>query len=120
MSESLQDLDVGEMGRVVGFGEGSKAYRKRLLAMGLTPGVEFCVTRFAPMGDALREANSDGSPFQIVDSDAIDTSTQPLGALFPAQRCGRHEGALGAENARCDTGQIFPCFWYSFAAMLKC
>jgi ferrous iron transport protein A len=53
MSETLQDLSVGDNGRVIGFGDGSKAYRRKLLSMGLTPGVEFHVTRFAPMGDPI-------------------------------------------------------------------
>jgi ferrous iron transport protein A len=50
---TLQDLAVGETARVVGFSEGGKAYRRKLLAMGLTPGVEFRVTRQAPMGDPV-------------------------------------------------------------------
>lgn len=49
----LRDLAAGESGRVVGFEEGSKAYRRKLLAMGLTPGTEFTVTRYAPMGDPV-------------------------------------------------------------------
>ncbi|WP_078122012.1 FeoA family protein [Thiosocius teredinicola] len=53
MTNSLKDLSVGDSGRVVGFGEGSKAYRKKLLSMGLTPGVSFSVTRYAPMGDPV-------------------------------------------------------------------
>ena len=53
MPESLKQMAVGETGRVVGFGEGGKAYRKKLLSMGLTPGVEFSVTRYAPMGDPV-------------------------------------------------------------------
>lgn len=53
MSESLKEMAVGDAGRVLGFGEGSKAYRKKLLSMGLTPGVEFSVTRYAPMGDPM-------------------------------------------------------------------
>lgn len=53
MPKSLREMAVGDSGRVVGFGEGSKAYRKKLLSMGLTPGVEFEVTRYAPMGDPV-------------------------------------------------------------------
>lgn len=53
MSQNLKDLAVGDTGRVVGFDEGSKAYRRKLLSMGLTPGVEFSVTRYAPMGDPV-------------------------------------------------------------------
>lgn len=50
---SLKNLAVGDSGRIVGFERAGKAYRKRLLAMGLTPGTEFRVTRFAPMGDPV-------------------------------------------------------------------
>ena len=49
MSISLKMLAVGDKGKVAGFDAASKAYRKRLLAMGLTPGTEFLVTRFAPI-----------------------------------------------------------------------
>ena len=50
---SLKNLNAGESGRIIGFEKSAKAYRKRLLAMGLTPGTEFAVTRFAPMGDPI-------------------------------------------------------------------
>ncbi len=53
MQNSLKELAAGDSGRVVGFGESGKAYRKKLLSMGLTPGVEFSVTRYAPMGDPV-------------------------------------------------------------------
>ncbi len=46
-------LAVGDRGKIVGFDKMGKAYRKRLLAMGLTPGTEFTVTRFAPLGDPV-------------------------------------------------------------------
>jgi ferrous iron transport protein A len=49
----LKDLAVGDSGKITGFDKTGKAYRKRLLAMGLTPGTEFKVTRFAPMGDPV-------------------------------------------------------------------
>ncbi len=49
----LRDLATGDSGRVIGFEEGDKAYRRKLLAMGLTPGTAFTVTRFAPMGDPV-------------------------------------------------------------------
>lgn len=53
MSDSIQNMKTGESARIVGFGKAAKSYRKKLLAMGLTPGVEFSVTRFAPMGDPV-------------------------------------------------------------------
>jgi len=49
----LKDLSVGERARIVGFSEGSSAYRRKLLSMGLTPGAEISITRVAPMGDPI-------------------------------------------------------------------
>jgi ferrous iron transport protein A len=53
MAISLKNLSVGDLGKIIGFEPAGKAYRKRLLAMGLTPGTEFSITRFAPMGDPV-------------------------------------------------------------------
>ena len=46
----LGDLAVGERGCILGLRRGDSAYREKLLAMGLTPGTEFSVTRLAPLG----------------------------------------------------------------------
>ena len=53
MKTNLKALAVGDSGKITGFDKSGKAYRKRLLAMGLTPGTAFSVTRFAPMGDPV-------------------------------------------------------------------
>jgi ferrous iron transport protein A len=53
MISNLKNLTVGDLGKIIGFDKSGKAYRKRLLAMGLTPGTEFSITRFAPMGDPV-------------------------------------------------------------------
>jgi ferrous iron transport protein A len=53
MSINLKNLSAGDLGKIIGFDKTGKAYRKRLLAMGLTPGTHFSVTRFAPMGDPV-------------------------------------------------------------------
>lgn len=53
MAESIRDMAIGESARIVGFDKGRKHYRKRLMSLGLTPGVEFSVTRYAPMGDPV-------------------------------------------------------------------
>jgi ferrous iron transport protein A len=53
MAISLKNLAVGDLGKIIGFEPAGKPYRKRLLAMGLTPGTEFSITRFAPMGDPV-------------------------------------------------------------------
>jgi ferrous iron transport protein A len=49
----LGELQVGDSGRVAGFEESGRSYRRKLLAMGLTPGTAFNVTRVAPMGDPV-------------------------------------------------------------------
>ncbi len=53
MTMNLRALSVGDRGKVVGFAKAGQAYRKKLLAMGLTPRTEFIVTRFAPLGDPI-------------------------------------------------------------------
>ncbi len=53
MPTSLKNLSVGDSGRIIGFDQSGGVYRKKLLAMGLTPGTPFTVTRFAPMGDPV-------------------------------------------------------------------
>ena len=53
---TLGELQVGDKGRVAGFEESGRSYRKKLLAMGLTPGTPFDVTRVAPMGDPVEIA----------------------------------------------------------------
>ena len=53
MTSSLKDMKVGETGKVSGFVKGTNAYRDKLLAMGLTRGTVFTVTRIAPLGDPV-------------------------------------------------------------------
>lgn len=54
---TLKDLQVHQQGKVARFEQmddaTKKAYKKKLLAMGLTPGTEFTVTRVAPLGDPI-------------------------------------------------------------------
>jgi len=49
----VQDLRPGDSARVVRLSKGDRGYRQRLLAMGMTPGVVFSVTRMAPLGDPI-------------------------------------------------------------------
>lgn len=55
MSEKKQlgDLAVGAIARVIGYEKTARGYKNKLLAMGLTPGTEFTVTRHAPLGDPV-------------------------------------------------------------------
>jgi ferrous iron transport protein A len=50
---TVKELSIGDRAKVLGFNEGGKAYRRKLLSMGLTPGTEFCLERVAPMGDPV-------------------------------------------------------------------
>ena len=51
---ALSDFRVGEVGKICGFyTTGDKAYRQKLLVMGLTPRTEFEVIRRAPLGDPV-------------------------------------------------------------------
>lgn len=50
MAQVLRELAVGQRGRVVGFQRTAQAYKRKLLAMGLTPGTEFTVVRHAAAG----------------------------------------------------------------------
>lgn len=50
----LKHLKPGDQGRVLGFQKGeNKAYRHKLLSMGLTRGSVFKVLRYAPLGDPI-------------------------------------------------------------------
>ena len=46
-------LKAGDKAVVSGFGKGKDSYRKKLLAMGITPGTPFQVVRVAPFGDPV-------------------------------------------------------------------
>jgi ferrous iron transport protein A len=49
----LNELSVGERARIVGYDGASPSYRRKLLALGLTPGSIVHVARVAPLGDPL-------------------------------------------------------------------
>lgn len=51
---TLLDFKPGDVGVVKGFAPGDADYRRRLMAMGLTPGTRFTVTRLAPLGDPIQ------------------------------------------------------------------
>ena len=50
---TLGELQVGDSAKVTGYREAGGSYRRKLLSMGLTPGVEIGITRVAPMGDPV-------------------------------------------------------------------
>lgn len=50
---TLGELTAGTRGTVTAIENGERAYRAKLLSMGVTPGTEFEVLRVAPMGDPI-------------------------------------------------------------------
>ena len=52
-SKGFSALKAGDKAVVSGFFKGNATYRKKLLAMGVTPGTPFEVVRVAPFGDPV-------------------------------------------------------------------
>lgn len=50
--KTLKDLSPGQKGKVTSLGE-KGAVRRRLMDMGITPGVEIQVVKVAPLGDPI-------------------------------------------------------------------
>ena len=49
----IMELKAGEVGKVIGYEQGSRSYRHKLLRMGLIKGCRFTLLRAAPMGDPV-------------------------------------------------------------------
>jgi ferrous iron transport protein A len=72
MSSLLKDLPVGSRARVAGYNSSGQGYRRKLLAMGFTPGIELTVVRVAPMGDPVEVRVRDSSvSLRKVEADAL-------------------------------------------------
>jgi len=54
MKLKTQDLRPGHCVRLLDYGQTDLSYRRRLLALGLTPGVDVHVVRRAPLGCPLQ------------------------------------------------------------------
>ncbi|MGI0483812.1 FeoA family protein [Pantanalinema rosaneae CENA516] len=76
-SVKLRDAAIGSMLRVMGYEPVARDYKRKLLAMGLTPGTELRVTRHAPLGDpteievrgfhlSLRKAEADALIVELI------------------------------------------------------
>ena len=52
MNKSLNDLNIGDIGKVINLGEKGPS-RRRLMDMGITPGVEIEIVKVAPLGDPI-------------------------------------------------------------------
>lgn len=50
----INELKPGDKARLIDFGQTNSQYRRRLLSLGITRGVEFSVIRLAPLGCPLQ------------------------------------------------------------------
>lgn len=73
----IRDLREGQTARVTGYAPTDKAYRQKLLQMGLLKGASFTLVRRAPLGDpveirlngfslSLRQAEADALDLELV------------------------------------------------------
>ena len=53
---TLADLKTGELAEITGYTLGNAAYRAKLLALGLTHGVQLKILNVAPLGDPFEIA----------------------------------------------------------------
>ncbi len=74
---SISELKVGDRATVAGYTETGKGYRRKLLAMGLTPGAEIGISRVAPMGDPV-EIRVRGSSISLRKEEAAALNVEKL------------------------------------------
>ena len=78
----IKDLEVGQAGKVVGYDGRDKAYRHKLLRMGLVKGAQLTLLRKAPMGDpveiqlkgfnlTLRKAEAEALNIELVNGEGV-------------------------------------------------
>ena len=53
---TMADLKAGELAEITGYTLGNAAYRAKLLALGLTKGVQLKIINVAPLGDPFEIA----------------------------------------------------------------
>ena len=74
--KSLRALVPGQRGRVINLGEKGTA-RRRLMDMGITPGVEIEIVKVAPLGDPI-EINLRGYELSLRKSEAEQIKIEQL------------------------------------------
>lgn len=69
----IKDMEVGQRGTVTAYAGKDKAYRHKLLRMGVNKGVEFKLVRKAPMGDPLEiEVRGFNLTLRKAEADVLD------------------------------------------------
>lgn len=74
---TLSDLKVGDKAKILSFQGASRAYRQRLMVMGLTLQTEIRVVRRAPLGDPI-EIELRGSLLSLRQAEAACLLLEPL------------------------------------------
>ena len=75
MTQSLANIDAKRKVKVVSLGAAGSVFRRKLLSMGLTPGIEINVLRKAPLGGPL-ELNLRGFSLSLRRNEAQDIQVQ--------------------------------------------
>ena len=76
MSALLATLKPGDRATVVGYSDPASGYARHLLSLGLTPGTEIYVTRYAPLGDPV-EIQFRGTRLALRPSEAAVLKLRP-------------------------------------------
>ena len=78
MARSLAEIPLGTAATIVRV-DGPRAFRRRLLEMGLVPGVEVRVVTIAPLGDPLRiEIRGGQWSIRRAEAAQIEVETAPM------------------------------------------
>jgi ferrous iron transport protein A len=74
----IQDLQVGQVARVIGYVTGDRDYRHKLLRMGMVKQAEFTLVRVAPLGDpVVIELRGTNLTLRKAEADAIEIEVVP-------------------------------------------
>ncbi|WP_165482723.1 FeoA family protein [Legionella gresilensis] len=73
----INDLHKGDRVRLVNFGNTNLVYRKRLLSLGITRGVEIKVIRVAPLGCPL-QMEIRGTSITLRKEEAAELEWEPV------------------------------------------
>ncbi len=73
----LSEMQVDQVGRVAGYNKCDRAYREKLLRMGLIRGAEFRVVRKAPLGDPV-EIQLQGFNLTLRKAEAVALKVEPI------------------------------------------
>jgi len=74
----IKDMAPNTKGKVTGFSSSDRAYRQKLLRMGLIKGTEFTVIRKAPLGDPV-EIQLEGFNLTLRKKEAEAVDVEPVG-----------------------------------------